>query len=165
MSMKFIGGIIIFSLIFVGGAYLILSSGNQPQVPIVSYTSNDKEKPVIEAKELSFDMGTIKVVDQKEKIFTIKNIGSKPLQLSNFSTSCGCTAVQFIYQGKTSEEFSMHSQKEYVATISPFTEAHIKVIYRPFVMPVYGLVEREAYVSTNDPMNPKLVFKVKSYVK
>jgi len=32
-------------------------------------------------------------------------------------------------------------------------------------MPVYGIIEREVYVSTNDPENPKLVFKVKATVK
>lgn len=165
MSIKAIIGIVLFMLVFVGGAYFVLTSSSKPPVPIVSYSSSSQDKPIVEVKESSFDFGTIKVVDQKEKIFLLKNIGTKPLQLSNFTTSCGCTAVQIIYKGITSDEFSMHAQSDYVAEIAPQTEAKIKVIYRPYVMPVYGVVEREAYVSTNDPSDQKLVFKVKSFVK
>lgn len=165
MSTKLIVSVVLFMIIFVGGAYLLLASGNKPQILIASYSTSDKEKPVVEAKETSVDMGTIKVSDQKEKIFIIKNSGTKPLQLSKFTTSCNCTNVQITYQGKTSDEFGMHTQSDYVAEIAPKTEAQIKVIYRPFVMPVYGVVEREAYITTNDPITSKLVFKVKSFVK
>lgn len=165
MSKPYIFGIVFFSFILIGGAYLLFASGNKPQNSIVSYSSQDKEKPLVEAKETAFDMGTIKVSDQKEKLFTIKNIGKKPLQLSEFTTSCGCTSISIITQGKSSDEFSMHAQSDYVANVAPKTEVKVKVIYRPYIMPVYGAVEREAYFSTNDPLNPKLVFKVKAFVK
>lgn len=59
----------------------------------------------------------------------------------------------------------MHSKDSYIAEIAPNKEAKLKVIYRPYIMPVYGQVEREAYLSTNDPQNPKLVFKIKAQVK
>lgn len=110
------------------------------------------------------DLGTIKVADQKETEFTIKNIGTKPLQLSNMSSSCHCTFGQFIYQGKTSDEYGMSTVSDVLTPIAPNTEAMVKVIYRPYIMPVYGLVEREVYLSTNDPNNPKLVFQVKAVV-
>lgn len=165
MPKPLIIGVILFSLITIIGSYFLLVSGDKPQEPIITYQTSDKEKPSVEVKETFVDFGSIKVSEEKSKEFVIKNIGKKPLQLSNFSTSCGCTVVQFIYKGKTSKEFSMHAQADYVAEIAPQTEAKIKVTYRPYVMPVYGVVGREAYISTNDPSNPKLVFKVKSFVK
>lgn len=165
MPKALLAGIILFSLITIVGSYFLFASTEQPRVAIISYSASDKEKPIVEVKENSADFGTIKVSEEKAKDFFIKNIGNKPLQLSNITTSCGCTVVQIIYKGMTSEEFSMHAQSEYVAEIAPQTDALIRVIYRPYVMPVYGIVGREAYMSTNDPLNPKLVFKVKSFVK
>lgn len=165
MPKSFIIAIVLFSLVTIIGSYFLFASTNKPQIPIISYAVSDKEKPTVVIKETFFDFGTIKVSEEKANDFVIKNIGNKPLQLSNITTSCGCTVVQIIYKGKTSEEFSMHAQSEYVAEIAPKTEAKIRVIYRPYVMPVYGVVGREAYMSTNDPSNPKLVFKVKSFVK
>jgi len=165
MSKSLIIGVVLFSLITIIGSYFLLVSGSKPQVPIITYQTTNNERPHVEAKITSVDFGTIKVSEEKSKDFVVKNIGGKPLQLFNFSTSCGCTVVQFIYKGITSDEFSMHAQAEYVAEIAPQTEAKIRVIYRPYVMPVYGVVGREAYISTNDPLNPKLIFKVKSFVK
>lgn len=159
-----IGGVILLIIILIG-SYFLLAGGQSQTVKIASYATSDKERPNVEVKTTSSDMGQIKVSDQKESEFTIKNVGSKPLQLSNISSSCGCTVGQVIYEGKTSREFGMHSQSDLVAEVAPQKIATVKVIYRPYVMPVYGLIEREVYVSTNDPEKPKLVFKVKAVVK
>lgn len=107
----------------------------------------------------------MKVSDQKSAEFIIKNTGKKPLQLSNITTSCGCTVAQVIYRGKETQEFGMHTKSGYVAEIAPQTEAKIRVTYRPYVMPIYGQVEREAYISTNDPNSSKLVFIVAAKVQ
>ena len=163
-EIKSIIGILLFTFVLIGGAYFILSSGGkQPQVTL--YTSQDNDKPISQVKETFFNMGTMKVADIKEKDFIVKNIGTKPLQLFNIASSCGCATVQIDYQNTLSSEFSMHGQSDYVVSIIPQTEAKIKVVYRPYVMPVYGNVEREAYISTNDPVNPKLVFKVKAFIR
>jgi len=159
-----IGGVILL-LIFLIGSYFLLAGGGKPEVKVASYTSNDKEKPVAEVKTTLIDIGTIKVSDQKEVNFTIKNTGTKPLQLSNMSTSCHCTHGQFIYQGKTSDEYGMSNSSDVLPEIAPNTEATIKAIYRPYEMPVYGPVERELYLNTNDPDKPKLVLQVKAVVQ
>jgi len=167
MSKSFIIGIVIFSLIVIGGSYLLVSGGKQnssTSAPVF-YEVKDKEKPKIQVKDFIKDMGTIKVSDQKAEDFMIKNVGNKPLQLSQISSSCGCTVGQIIIDGNTSEEFGMHSQSDYIAEINPGKEAIVRVTYRPYVMPVYGPVDREVYVTTNDPENSKLVFKVKAVVK
>jgi len=158
-------GIILLSFIFVGGAYFILTSDTKPKVPITTYSSKDKDKPTVEVKESFYDMGIIKVKDTAVKEFVIKNGGFKPLQLSNITSSCGCTTGQIIYKGISSEEFNMHSQSDYVVAIAPQTEAKMRVVYKPFVMPVYGVVERQVFVDTNDPIKRKLEFRIKAFVQ
>jgi len=87
------------------------------------------------------------------------------LQLYNITSSCSCTFGQLIYDDKTSKEFGMHSVSDYLSDIAPNTEAKVKVIYRPSIMPVYGPVERELYISTNDPNKTRLVLQVKTIVQ
>ncbi|MBI5122837.1 DUF1573 domain-containing protein [Candidatus Roizmanbacteria bacterium] len=157
-------GLIIFSLVAIVGSYFILVSGQRPSVRIVSYSISDKERPKVEAKNTFSDLGKMKVSEDRSANFKIKNIGQKPLQLSNISSSCNCTFGQVVIDGKESDVFGMHNVSDFAGEILPGKEAIIKVIYRPSIMPVYGAVEREVYVSTNDPENPKLIFKVKATV-
>lgn len=159
-------GIIIFSLLILFGSYFLIFGGKQPTArQVISYSLNDKERPKVEIKNIFSDMGQMKVSQEKAVDFLVKNVGQKPLQLFNISSSCGCTVGKIVINGKESEEFGMHSQSDYLGEVAPGKQGIVKVIYRPFVMPVYGPVEREVYVSTNDPENQKLVFKVKAFVK
>lgn len=158
-------GLVLFSIVAIGGSYFFLVNGQKPQVSLISYSFSDKEKPKIEAKITSFDLGQMKVSDDKFANFNIKNIGQKPLQLTNISSSCNCTFGQVVIDGKESELFGMHNVSDFAGEILPGKEAIIKVTYRPSIMPVYGSIEREVYVGTNDPENPKLTFKVKANVK
>ena len=157
-------GLVLFSIVAIGGSYFFLVNGQKPQVSLISYSFSDKEKPKIEAKITSFDLGQMKVSDDKFANFNIKNIGQKPLQLTNISSSCNCTFAQVAIDGKESDLFGMHNVSDFAGEILPGKSGTIKVIYRPYIMPVYGVIEREVYVSTNDPDNQKLVFKVKANV-
>lgn len=159
--------IVIGSLItlgFLGGAYFILVSGQNPAPSLVNYSVTDNEKPTAFVASSVSDLGKMKVSDEKSAVFTIKNTGSKPLQLSNISSSCNCTFVKVIIDNKESDLFGMHNVSNFAGEIKPGEIGKIKVIYRPFVMPVYGEIEREAYITTNDPGNQKLIFKVKANV-
>lgn len=156
---------LLFSFVFIAGAYFVLSSGSKPAVPIQKYLPQNRDKPIIEVKETVYDMGTIKISDTKEREFAIKNIGTKPLLLSEISSSCGCTTGQIIYKGTLSKTFSMHSQSDYVVQIEPNTSAIVKVVYMPFTMPVYGVVQRQVFMSTNDPNKLKLEFTIKANVQ
>lgn len=158
-------GSIIFCLVLLIGAYFVFSTGDQNNEKFISYSPTDKERPILKVNSSLADLGTIKVSDEKVAEFTIKNIGSKALELSNMLSSCSCTTGQLEYQGKTSKEYGMHSPSGLLASVLPNSEAKIKVIYRPYVMPVYGEVEREVYLTTNDPNQTKLVFQVKTVVK
>ncbi len=165
MSKILIIGIIIFSIVVIGGSYFMLVGGQKPQPQIASYSTTNKEKPRVEAKTTFADLGKMKVSDDKSANFKIKNIGQKPLQLSNVSSSCNCAFGQIVINGKESELFGMHNISDFAGEVLPGKEAIIKVTYRPSIMPVYGVVEREVYVTTNDPDNQKLIFKVKATVK
>lgn len=161
--------LIIYSILIAGvlliGLYFIYTSANKSTVSVASYTSEDKERPVVRIGKELYDFGSIKVSDKKSNDFIIENIGKKPLQLSNISTSCGCTFAQVINDGKKSPEFDMHSQSNYIAEILPGKKAIVQVTYKPYVMPVYGFVEREVYINTNDPIKKEIVLKVTANVK
>jgi len=168
MEKKFLFWTVVFSIVLViGGYFLINKTGSNPAqaINIIFYKKTDREKPKVAVKNFEKDIGTIKVSDEKAADFLIKNIGQKPLQLFNISSSCGCTVGKIIIDGKESEEFGMHSRSSFVGVVLPGKEAVVRVIYRPYVMPVYGVVTREVYVSTNDPENERLVFRIKTFVK
>ncbi len=156
---------VLFLIITITGSYFLLVSGQQPDPEIISYSLSDKDRPKAEVKSAYSDMGEMKVSEDKSADFVVKNIGKKPLQLSRISSSCNCTFGQLILDGKESKYYGMHSVSSFAGEILPGKEAVIRVIYRPSIMPVYGVVEREVFVDTNDPQNPKLVFKVKANVK
>lgn len=158
-------GLIIFSLVAIVGSYFFLVSSQKAQPAIITYSFSDKEKPKVEAKITSFDLGTMKVSEDRSANFKIKNTGQKPLQLSNVSSSCNCTFGQVVIDGRESEVFGMHNVSDFAGEVLPGKEAIIKATYRPSIMPVYGIVGREVYVNTNDPENPKLTFKIKANVK
>jgi hypothetical protein len=147
------------------GIAFALSAGQKPEPATANYSPQDTNKPKAETSKVFVDLGQIKVSDVKVEEFPLKNIGTKPLQILDVNTSCGCTAGQIIYKGDTSKEFSMHAQSGYVTEIAPGDTATVRLTYRPASMPVYGLVEREVYVSTNDPANQKLVFSIKANVR
>lgn len=162
---KQITGIILFTAVFAGGAYLVLTGGSQPEPTIMAYANNAKDRPIAKVERSFIDIGKMKVTETKEVDFTIKNSGSKPLQITRVTTSCGCTTAQIIYRDNKSKAFSMHAQSNYVMEVAPGTSALVRVAYLPFTMPVYGEVGREVYISTNDPVNPKIVLQIKAYVE
>ncbi|MCL4417118.1 MAG: DUF1573 domain-containing protein [Patescibacteria group bacterium] len=165
MSVKtIIFGLIGFIVLVVALSFLMIS-GQKPVPNTTTYSIKENNRPKAETAVNFFDFGNIKVSDIKQKDFFLKNTGSKPLQILNINSSCGCTAGQIIYKDFTSKEYGMHSQSGYVTEIVPGDTATIRLIYRPATMPVYGFVEREVYVTTNDPLNQKLVFSIKANVK
>lgn len=165
MSLKtLINGITIILLAVILLAFAL--TGNQKsEGSQITYSQSDKQRPIVEVSNVSFDFGKIKVSDIKSKEFALKNAGNKPLQILNINSSCGCTTGQIIYKGQKSKEFGMHVQSGFVTEIQPNDTAKINLIYRPYLMPVYGLVEREVYLTTNDPLNQKVVFSVMARVE
>lgn len=160
-----IGG---FTILIIGIIIILsISQGKQinASANIASYTVTDSERPKVSVPSKFSDLGTMKVKDEKNAEFTIENTGNKPLVLFNISSSCGCTVGRITIDDTTSPEFGMHSKGTWQGTLEPKKKATLIVTYRPYIMPVSGIVTRDAYISTNDPENEKLTFTVKANVE
>lgn len=158
-----IGGLTIVALVLI---FAFAARGeNKPARAVTTYTSADSEKPKVEVSNMSADLGLMSVKDEKSAQFTIKNTGTKPLQLSGVNTSCDCTFATVTIQGTTSQEFSMHAKTDWVGSVEPGENATLTVLYRPSVMPVKGAVSRATFVETNDPEKLLLRFDVAAVVK
>ena len=156
-------GIIFISLVILGGIILAsrYSSGN----PAASYKINDVERPKIEISEKDFDLGKMKVSETKTKEIIIKSMGTKPLNVSDFTTSCDCTSVVVNIDGKDSPKFSMHTMTSWQKELAPEQTATLKIIYEPSVMPVEGEVSRVVHFKTNDPEMLDVQINFKAFVE
>lgn len=158
-------------LLFVGffvmlfGMAFLVTRGQKPDPATLSYKKEDADRPKAEVLTSLIDIGEMKVNEIKEVSFQLKNIGNKPLQILNINSSCNCTFGQIIYKDLTTKQYGMHQQSGYVTDVTPGDTATVKVTYNPSIMPVYGNVSRDVYVSTNDPDNLKLTFTIKTVVK
>lgn len=131
---------------------------------VSSYSSTDSQKPQAKASSTFFDLGNMKVSDEKKADFIIENTGQKPLELFKVSSSCDCTFGQIEIDGVKSPEFSMHAKGDWTGNVDPGKKATLSVIYRPKIMPVKGVVTRDVFVQTNDPDKKQLTFSVKAIV-
>lgn len=165
IMLSIIGGFTVLTI----GVIVVLSAMQGKQASAgtntASYNITDNERPKVDAPSTFSDLGTMKVKDEKKAEFAIENKGNNPLVLSNISSSCGCTVGQITIDGTTSPEFGMHSKGTWQGTVEPGKIATLTVIYRPYIMPVSGVVTRDVYVSTNDPENQKLTFSVRANVE
>lgn len=160
-----IGGFTVIILVLI--ILFSINEGKQSQTTanITAFSVNDKDKPEFAVSAIFFDLGKMKVKDEKTAEFLIENKGTKPLSLFKVSSSCDCTFGQITIEGNKSPELGMHSRNSWTGTIDPGNKAILNVIYRPFIMPVKGIITRDVYLQTNDPRNPKLIFTVKAEVE
>lgn len=158
---KFIIGVIVFSVIAIaGGAYVSKNMGKGSEVTV-------SEGARASVTERSFAWGNIGINDGNvEKTFEIKNEGTGPLVLSNVTTSCMCTTAQLSLGDKISPVFGMHSKSSYSLEVPPGESANLKVIFDPAFHGPSGIgpIDREILVSTNDPSNKELSFKLTALV-
>lgn len=152
-------------LIIIIGLVFLTSSGVTPPTKFKIVSATDSTRPRAETDGTSANLGNMKVSEVRQYDFTITNKGNMPLQIGYLSSSCSCTVGQIIYNGKTGREYGMHVPGQDIVEVSPNTSAVVRVIYRPSVMPVYGTVEREVYLQTNDPEKNRLVLKVAANVQ
>jgi len=159
----FILGILVFLvLILLGGTVLAFQLTGKP---MQAYSSSDRDKPKVEISNTYQDLGPMTLSDIKSADFTISNMGNKPLQISNISTSCDCTFAQVTIDDQKSPSFSMHANPSWTGEIQPGKQAVLTAIYEPAKMPVSGEVERTVHLKTNDPQYSDLAFTVKATVQ
>lgn len=158
----FILGTIIFAALILAGAIVFAATQTtkQPQ----TYGVSDEFRPQVEVDKVVSDLGQMLVSDIKTADFNIKNIGARPLVISNITTSCGCTFAQVEIDGQKSPRFSMHTTAVWTGEIAPGQGAKITAIYEPAIMPVKGKVERMVYIKTNDPARQNLTMTVTAVV-
>lgn len=158
-----IGGFTV--LVLIGIFLFAVNEQKQNNVQIASYKAENIDRPKVFVPIFTADLGIMSMSEEKQAIFTIENKGTKPLQLFNVNSSCGCTVGKISINGTTSPEFGMHAKNNWTGTIEPGQSATLQVIYRPYVMPVKGKVTRDVFIQTNDPEKSKLTFTVEASVQ
>ena len=160
-----IGGFTVFAIILIG----FVAVGEQKKAEgagqIVQYQLANTDKPIVKTNSIFQDIGKMNVNDEKTVDFTLTNMGKKPLQLYNISSSCGCTAGVITINGNKSPEVSMHDKSSWNGSVAPGQSATVSLIYRPRIMPVKGDISRSVYVETNDPAQKQLTFSIKTFVE
>lgn len=168
--------IIIIALALLIGGYFYLSSrqtnsSNETANTAQTYGSNDAEKPalVIEPTNLSRDIGTIKVTEERTAEFVLKNTGSKPLVISRLRTSCMCTFGEIVAKNRKSPSANMEMHNSasvnlWRLILEPNETATARVVYKPLLMPVQGPIERVFLFDTNDPLHPQVELVIKAFV-
>lgn len=153
------------------GVVLVVTIAITSQTPTTSapIAATPGAEPQLVVSETSVDLGTMKVSEERSKDITITNTGKGPLVLSRVRTSCNCTLADITVNGVTTQGFNMEAHnsfalKRWTGTLAPGESATIKTIYRPFIMPVQGPVERIVSFNTNDPRNPTVEITLRAVV-
>ncbi len=159
MIEKKIAASLILIIIF-GGVFLFSRNKSSP-------SENNFLNIKAEVDQKNFDWGDIPLNGGNvTKIFTIKNVGSDILKISNIKTSCTCTQAQIVIDGQKSPDFSMHSASAWVGEMAPGKQAQLAIFFDPaFHGPTgVGPIERLVSLETNDPNNSRLEFSLTANV-
>lgn len=158
---KIVIGIVISTIVLLLGIVFLASKmGNSAKVE-----ASSNAKAVVKTK--TYDWGKIGINNGKaEAEFDIENGGSQSLKLFNVTTSCACTTAQLITDKITSPLFGMHTKSNFVTEVDPGKTAKLKIVFDPLFHGPSGIgpISREVTVTTNDPNNPTLKFKLSANV-
>lgn len=164
MDKKIIIGIILSTLLLLGGAVWLL--GNSSSKAVVTKTLGGK----IETQEVNFDFKDIPYSGgNATHSFKIKNGGDKDLQIANMASSCMCTTVSLKTLGGVSPKFGMkgHSPaSSWTGKLAPGEEAEVVAEFDPTAHGPSGVGPMERMVSfeTSDPSKPYVEFSFKGVV-
>lgn len=162
LDKKVIGAIASIVLLFaIGGVYFVAKTDKTVQI------ENDLQVKAV-VVETSFDWGEIGIDNGNvEKIFEIKNEGTKPLILRNVITSCMCTTAQLSLDDKVSPVFGMHTKSRYALEVPPQKTVKLKIVFDPAYHGPSGVgpITRQVKVETNDSENAELSFILTATVR
>jgi hypothetical protein len=102
-------------------------------------------RPRAEVSETVHDFGRVSEDQQPTHTFLIKNVGSRPLEITNVHPQCACTATQ------------------YDRIIPPGGQGTLTLSIKPFTL--RGQFAKKTEVFLNDPDHPKVVFTLKGIVR
>ncbi|OGH17666.1 MAG: hypothetical protein A3C22_02190 [Candidatus Levybacteria bacterium RIFCSPHIGHO2_02_FULL_37_10] len=158
MDKKFIIGIVLFTLLIIGGA--IFYGNNSSSKAAVEKTSGAK----IQTFEEDFDFKEIKYDGGNAKHpFKIKNVGTKDLTIANMVTSCMCTEVYLKTKTGESPKFGMKghaTESKWTGSLRLGEEAEVVVDFDPTAHGPQGVgpISRIVSFETNDPDKPYVEF-------
>lgn len=160
--------LIIGVLIFLFLSLILFFSYNFKFLNNKNSTSETSLAKIVVSEKFA-DLGEMKLNEEKYYDFKIKNVGQDILKIYQVGTSCNCTFAKVFIDDKESPEFNMPmhnsiSAMRWVGEVLPNKEATIRLIYKPYIMPVFGKVERSVIFKTNDQSNPKVELKIKVFV-
>jgi len=171
MSQKKSLNVPIFLSILIGVVLVItIAITSQTPTPSGSIAVTPGAEPQLVVSDTSVDLGRMKVSEERSKDIILTNTGKGPLVISRLRTSCNCTLANITVNGVTTQGFNMEAHnsfalKNWTGTLAPGESATLKAIYRPFVMPVQGPVERIISFNTNDPQNPTAEITLRAIVQ
>ena len=119
------------------GGSALLGEGAHPAAP---------GTPRIEVADPVYNFGTALSGPPLRHVFTIKNVGSGPLQITKVATSCGCTAA------KPSRTILAPGE---IATLETSVDTHFEQGHSLSVVTL----------ATNDPAAPSLQLKIEGVIK
>lgn len=99
--------------------------------------SDDASTPKVDIPTTNFDLGKIEPSSTVAVVYSIQNVGTENLVLSNLVTSCGCTTAELS-----------------TSIIPPGQRADLKVVFDPGFHLTIGPVTRLVWMMTNDPTQP-----------
>ena len=159
-----IGTIVTILLIVAFGVGVAYTLNTKKDEVLAEYSETDSEKPSIVFDKTEYDFGNLTPTSVETVTFIVSNLGAKPLKITDFKTSCGCTSVVVTIDGTKSSIFSMHTNSNWIGEIVPGSDAEIEVTYDATVHPAEGDVERFVYFNTNDPENPNPELSIKLHI-
>lgn len=141
-----------------------------PTLVVARGDSQASEPAKVQIAEESRDLGTMAVSEERSAEFSFRNVGGKPLEISQVRTSCMCTFAHVIIDGEESPAFNMEMHnapavQSWKGVVEPGLTATVRVIYRPSLMPVKGSVARNVKFNTNDPSRPVVELGVNATVQ
>ncbi|MEK7475329.1 MAG: DUF1573 domain-containing protein [Candidatus Coatesbacteria bacterium] len=92
--------------------------------------------PVVWVDSDKHDWGTLSGAETVEHVFSVRNMGGAPLNITRVQTSCGCTAAVLDHQ-----------------YLKPGEETRLKVTFDPRGR--HGAQTRTVWIHSNDPKNPQ----------
>lgn len=112
-------------------------------------SQNSVDGPRIQVEPTTFDFGRVETGRVVEHRFAVENIGSKVLEITRVSTSCGCTSAEV-----DKEKLAPGEKAELLVTYDSGLMKHEK-----------GKIERFVYIRSNDPLNPQTEVTIYAWVE
>ena len=150
-------------LVVAVGAFVLLGQATvEPSRQSAAATNSGSEyfeQAKVQIFQEERELGTMLVTEDRTAEFFLRNVGVKPLEISEVRTSCMCTFAQVIIGDEESPLFNMEmhnsrSVQSWKGVVQPGLTATIRVTYRPSLMPVQGSVARNVKFNTNDLNRP-----------